>query len=618
LTPDFHEEELLGKAYDWPLLRRLWEYVRPYSGLMLAPIALIPLKAALEAAPGLLIAIGLNHLSGAGGQVGLEGLGGLARAEWVERLVRPPAGLPELAWLAGLLLAVTLLAGLLELGRSLAMSYAGQRAMRDLRGRLFDHLQRLPLRFYDRTPVGRLVTRLGNDVESVSEMWSGGIVALLGDLLLMAFFGCALLAIHAKLAAVALGIVPIIAAAAILFRWRMRQAFREVRVKIARINGQLQETISGIKVVQLFARERRNLRDFARINGEHRDAWYRSIRYDALLFSTLDVCQNLTMALVLWYGALLVEAQQIQVGLLFIFIDWSRRFFRPLLDLSARYSVMQGSLASCERIFQLADAAAEAPDREAPAAPSRPLRGEVVFEGVSFAYGETPVLRNVSLRVAPGERVALVGHTGAGKTTLLKLLARLYDFERGSIRIDGVDVREIPRAELRSRISHVLQDTFLFDGELRENVTLSNPRVSEADLLEAARTTHVDHLVERLPQGWSQAVRERGVNFSTGERQLLSFARALARRPEILLLDEATANVDGETEALIQDALHRMMRGKTSIVVAHRLSTIQDVDRIYVLHHGELREQGTHEELLARRGLYWRLYQLQYAPARAA
>ncbi len=579
---------------------------------------MIPLKAALEAAPGLLIAVGLNHLSGVAGAAELEGLGGLARAGWVERLLTPPLGMGTLGWLAALLLAVTLLHGLVELGRSLATSYAGQRAMRDLRAFLFGHLQRLPMRFFDRTPVGRLVTRLTNDVESVSEMFSGGIVALVGDLLLMAFFGAALLAIHAWLALVALGIVPIVAGAAILFRWKMREAFREVRVKIARINGQLQETISGIKVVQLFSRERRNLRDFARINAGHRDAWYRSIRYDALLFSTLDVCQNLTMALVLWYGALLIGAGEIEVGLLFIFIDWSRRFFRPLLDLSARYSVMQGSLASCERIFQLADAEEEPPDRASAGTPRRALRGEVVFDRVSFGYGANPVLRDVSLRVAPGERVALVGHTGAGKTTLLKLLARLYEPERGSVRIDGTDIRELPRKELRRHLSYVLQDTFLFDGDLRSNLTLDDSRVSEADLQEAARTTYVDQLVERLPSGWGQGVRERGVNFSTGERQLLSFARALARRPEILLLDEATANVDSATEALIQDALHRMMQGKTSIVVAHRLSTIQDVDRIYVLHHGELREQGTHEELLARRGFYWRLYQLQYAPSRAA
>jgi ABC-type multidrug transport system fused ATPase/permease subunit len=582
------------------------------------PLALIPAKALLEAAPGLLIAMGLDHLSGVRGAPGLPALAGPGGAGWARAWVSPPPGVGALPWLAALLLAVALVHGAVELLRSLAMSYAGQQAMRDLRAFLFEHVQRLPLGYFDRTPVGRLVTRLTNDVENVSEMFGGGIVALVGDLALMAFFGAALLAVEPRLAGVALGIVPVMTGAAILFRWKVREAFREVRVKIARLNAQLQETISGIKVVQLFARERRNLRDFARQNAEHRDAWYRSIHYDALLFSTLDVSQNLTMALVLWYGAHLVGAGEIAPGLLFIFVDWSRRFFRPLLDLSARYSVMQASLASCERIFQLADEPAEAVEpARATSAPARP-RGEVVFENLSFGYGDTPVLRGVSLRVAPGERVALVGHTGAGKTTLLKLLARLYDFESGSIRIDGVDVRQIPRAELRARLAYVLQDTFLFDGDLRSNVTLRSPAVRDEDVREAARITHVDRLVARLPQGWSQSVRERGVNFSTGERQLLSFARALARRPQILLLDEATANVDTQTEALIQDALHRMMEGKTSIVVAHRLSTIQDVDRIYVLHHGELREQGTHDELLARRGVYWRLYQLQYAPDRAA
>jgi ABC-type multidrug transport system fused ATPase/permease subunit len=597
----------------------MWPLLRPYSALLLLPLGLIPVKAALEAAPGLLIAIGLNHLTGVQGAAGLEGLGGLAGARWLEPLVDAPQGLGILPWLAGLLFALTLAHGLLELARTLAVTVAGQRAMRDLRDELFQHVQRLPMRYFDRTPVGRLVTRLTNDVESVSEMFSGGIVGLVADLLLMAFFGTALFWIQPELAAVALAVVPVMAVAAVVFRRKVRAAFREVRVKIARINAQLQETISGIKVVQLFARERRNLRDFACQNAEHRDAWYRSIHYDALLFSTLDISQNLTMALVLWYGAHRVGAGDIEAGLLFVFIDWSRRFFRPLLDLSARYAVLQSSLASCERIFELLDSPGEAPDR-APAVSAGPrrVRGELVFENVSFSYGAAPVLRDVSLRVAPGERVALVGHTGAGKTTLLKLLARLYEFEQGSIRLDGVDVRDIPRGELRRHLAYVLQDTFLFDGDLRSNLTLGDPRVTERDVEEAARITHVDHLVARLPEGFAQGVRERGVNFSTGERQLLSFARALARRPEILLLDEATANVDTETEALIQDALHHMMRGKTSIVVAHRLSTIQDVDRIYMLHHGELREQGTHEELLAHRGLYWRLYQLQYAPGRAA
>jgi ATP-binding cassette subfamily B protein len=611
VIPDFHEEEALGSIYDWRYIRRLWPFLRPYTGLLTASLLLIVPRALVEAAPGLALAVGLNSLVGGEAASPLAGLGRLADAAWLGWIAEPRLGLGVILWLALLLLVLAIAQGLVEFARVMAMAVMGQSAMRDVRRALFDHVQRLPMRFFDRYPVGRLVTRLTNDIENLAEMFTAGAVALVADLFVMAFFAAGLFWIQPKLAAVSMLVVPFLAVAALIFRYKVREAFREVRVKIARINSQLNETISGMKVVQLFAREARNLAEFERQNASHRDSWFRSIRYDALLFSSVDVAINLTMALILWYGARLTHAGAVDLGLLFLFVDWMRRFFRPLMDLSAKYSIMQSSMSSCERIFQLLDVETEPP--EAVASEPRAVSGEVVFEDVTFAYGEEPVLRNVSFRVAPGERVALVGHTGAGKTTVLKLLARLYELQQGAIRIDGVDVRELPRAELRRHISFVLQDVFLFNGDLRYNVGLGREDISEREIAEAARTVHADGLVARLPAGWDQPVHERGVNFSTGERQLLSFARALARRPEILLLDEATANVDTETEGLIQDALHQLMEGKTSIVVAHRLSTIQDVDRIYVLHRGELRESGTHEELLAARGLYWRLYQLQYA-----
>jgi ABC-type multidrug transport system fused ATPase/permease subunit len=584
--------------------------MRPHSGLLLLALALLVPRAAIEALPGLLVGVGLHHLAGVPASHGLGGLGGLADQAWLVRALEPPGALGPIAWLALLLLAATLVDGAVDLARSLAMAVMGQRAMRGLRSALFDHVQRLPLSFFDRYPVGRLVTRLTNDVETISEMFTGGAVALVADLFLMAFFAALLFAIHPGLALAAMAIVPAMAIAAAIFRWRVRSAFRAVRVKIARLNAHLQETITGIRVVQLFARESRNLADFARENAEHRDAWTQSIRYDALLFAAVDLAQNLTIALILWYGSGLFFAGEVQPSLLFLFVDWMRRFFRPLMDLSAKYSVMQSSMASCERVFQLLDTPAEPPVRAG--APPR-LAGEVVFDDVGFAYGAEPVLRHVSFRVAAGERVAIVGPTGSGKTTVLKLLERLYEPQSGRILLDGVDLREWPRQALRRRMAFVLQDVFLFAGDLAYNIGLGRPEIGEDAIRAAARTVHVDRLVERLPDGYRQSVRERGANFSGGERQLLSFARAVAQQPQILLLDEATSSVDTETEALIQDALHALLEGKTSIVVAHRLSTIQDVDRILVLHKGELREEGTHDELLARRGLYWRLYQLQYA-----
>jgi ABC-type multidrug transport system fused ATPase/permease subunit len=615
--PELHEEELLGRVVDRELILRLWPYLRPHRALLGASFALIPLRSVFELLPGPLIAVGLNALiEGRESALELRGLARLADVEWFSALVTPPGALDLLAWLAILLLVVLVAGSVVEWARMLAMAVMGQRAMFGLRERLFHHVQRLPMRFFDRYPVGRLVTRLTNDIETVAEMFTGGLVALVADLFGMVVFGAILFVLHPELAAVAMIVVPVLTAAAVVLRWKAREVFRDVRVKIARINAHLQETITGMRVVQLFAREGRNFGDFSRLNASHRDAWFRYIGFDASLSASVELAQNLTIAAILWYGAGLIGAGEIAYGLLFWFVDWMRRFFQPIQDLSARYSVMQSSMASCERIFQLLDTTAEAPDPER-ARPLAPGAG-IEFDAVTFGYGGEPVLHDVSFRVAPGERVALVGPTGSGKTTILKLLARLYEIDRGAIRVGGVDVREIPRAELRRRIAFVLQDVFLFTGDLRHNIGLGRPDVSEADVAEAARTVHADRFVERLPEGWNQQVRERGVNFSAGERQLLSFARALSQRPEFLLLDEATANVDTETEALIQDGVHRLMEGKTSIVVAHRLSTIQDVDRILVLHHGELREEGTHEELLARRGLYWRLYQLQYAAQEAA
>lgn len=605
MSSPLHEETALGRVYDVDLLRRLWPFMRPYGAWIVFSLLLIPLRGVLEVVPPLIIGAALNFL--VEGRVSPD-------IPSLERFFEPPAVFPAgtLAWLFVILLTVAV--GLLSLEwlRGISMIILGQKTVLDVRRTLFEHVQRLPMRFFDRYPVGRLVTRLTNDLENLAEMFSMGVVALVADLFIMAFYAYVIFTIEARLAAAGMVVVPVLAVAALIFRYKVREAFREVRVKIARLNAHLQETISGMKVVQLFAREKRNLRDFERMNASHRDSWFKSITYDALLFSSVDLATNLTRALIFWYGARLLVRGEITIGTIYVFTDYMVRFFRPLMDLSAKYSVMQSSMASAERVFQLLDEEEEPRDTAARAEPVD-LRGEVVFEHVTFSYGEEPVLRDVSFRVAPGERVALVGQTGSGKTTVLRLLARLYELQEGSIRIDGVDVRDIPRAELRRHLAFVLQDVFLFDGSLRHNILLGAEDVAEEELEEAVQATHVGPVIQRLPAGWSQPVKERGVNFSGGERQLLSFARALVRRPTILLLDEATSSVDTETEALVQDALHRLLQGKTSIVVAHRLSTIRDVDRIYVMHHGEICERGTHQELLAHRGLYWRLYQLQFA-----
>lgn len=606
MTPDVHEEEAIGKVYDAELMRRLWPYLREHWPFILFAFALIPIRSLVEALPGPLIGSGLDALVGAEPSAALG---------WLAALAHPPGGLPLIPWISAILLIAMALGALIEFARMFSMTVMGQRAMRRLRRDLFERVQRLPMSFFDHYPVGRLVTRLGNDVESVGEMFGSGLVQLVADLFLMLGFAGLLFWIDWQLALVAMAVVPLLAVAAVILRWRVRQAYRLVRVKIARINAHLQETISGMKVVQLFARESRNYDEFTRINREHRNAWFTSIHYDALLSAAIEMAVNLTMALILWYGAARIGAGHLGLGVLYVFVDYMRRFYRPLQDLSAKYSVMQSSMASLERSFELLD---QPPEPEAAGRALPRVDGEVVFENVSFAYDREPILRDVSFRIAPGERVALVGHTGAGKTTMLKLLLRLYEPQAGRILVDGVDIREIPRPELRRHVAFVLQDVFLFTGDLAYNIGLGEDAISQSQIEAAARTVHLHEFATRLPHGYAEPVSERGINFSVGERQLISFARALAQQPAILLLDEATANVDTETEALVQDALHRLIEGKTSIVVAHRLSTIRDVDRIYVMHHGQVREVGTHEDLLERRGLYWRLYQLQYAEQEAA
>jgi ATP-binding cassette subfamily B multidrug efflux pump len=606
-----HEEEALGRAYDAQLMLRLWGYVRPYGWLVALTLFLAFPIFVTEIAPAWVVKTGLDRVILAGEQPEQEP-GALERLlEPVDWVLEPAAGIDRLWWLGGLFAGLALFGAALQFLNYYVMSRTGQAAMRDLRRDVFDHIQKLHLGFFDRYPVGRLVTRATNDVENVAEMFSSGIVALITDVIKMVGFAVALFLVDAKLALFTFLVIPPLAVATVLFRLKARQAYRRIRVRIARINTYIQENVTGMKEVQLFTREQRNFREFDEMNMDHRNAWFRSIRYDSALFAVVELAQNFTVAIILW------KATGISAGTIYVFIDWLRRFFQPLRDLSAKYSVMQSSMASSERIFQLMDTEPAVKEHlpSVPRTTSEPVsgKGEVEFENVWFAYNPGDwVLRDVSFRVKPGERAAFVGPTGAGKTTLIKLLTRLYDVTRGSIRIDGVDIRDLPQRELRQRVAMVLQDVFLFSGSIADNIALDREDVDEETIRSVAEAVQADRFIEALPEGYRTAVRERGSNFSAGQRQLLSFARALAHGADVLVLDEATSAIDTETEALIQRGTHVLMEGKTSLVIAHRLSTIQDVDRIYVLHKGQIVESGGHEELLALGGIYEHLYRLQY------
>ena len=634
-----HEEEALGKAYDARLMARLWHYVWPYRWQVVLTLALVFPIFLMEIAPAWIIKTGLDRVIMRGAESGEEGraaassldaLAATSAAPWlawlhglgeaVAGVLEAPGWIAPLLWLGMLYALVVLFGSALFFTNMYVMAYTGQAAMKDLRRDVFEHIQKLHLGFFDRFPVGRLVTRATNDVENIAEMFSSGIVTFVTDLLKMAGFALVLFLVDARLALFSFLVVPVLAVVAVIFRFKVRQAYRLVRVRIARINAYIQENVTGMKEVQLFNREGRNLRAFESMNAEHRDAWRQSIRYDSALFSVVELAQNLTVAIIIWKATGIAS-----VGTIYLFFDLLRRFFMPLRDLSAKYSVMQSSMASAERIFQLLDTEPAVQDRPGAIPLSRsPVagrRGLVEFENVWFAYGGDPgeqtentdwVLRDVSFRVEVGEKVALVGPTGAGKTTVLKLLSRLYEPARGRILLDGVDLRGLTQQHLRRRVAMVLQDVFLFSGSIAENVALDRPDIDREEVERMGRAVQAQRFVEALPEGYDTQVRERGSNFSTGQRQLLSFARALAHGADVLVLDEATSSIDTETEALIQQGIRVLLEGSTALVVAHRLSTIRDVDRIYVLDKGRIVERGAHEELLSLGGLYERLYQLQY------
>ena len=587
-----HTEEPLDRGYDSALLRRLLTYLRPYRWHAVAAVSLLLATAGLSLVGPYLTQQALDVAVPARD----EGL---------------------LGTLAMVFLLALIIEFVFEYAGSLLAAFIGQRVMYDLRIQVFTHLQRLSIPYFDRNPVGRLMTRVTSDVETLNELFSSGLVTVFGDVFTLLAIMTMMLVTDWHLALVAFAVIPLVFLAASIFRRSVRDAFREIRVRLARINSFLQEHLGGIRVVQLFNRQAEAARRFEAINRDHLDAHLRSIRIYAVFFPVIELLSSAAIAALLWYGGLRSLEGTLTVGVLAAFIQLTRRFFQPLQDLSEKYNLLQSAMASSERIFRLLDTGVTVGEPAGPRRLPHPVRGDIAFENVWFRYGdEGPwVLKDVSFVATGGKTVALVGHTGAGKTTIISLLLRFYDPTRGRITLDGVDIRELSTSDLRSLIGFVQQDLFLFTGDIQRNLALDAP-IGDAEVRTAAERVGADRFIARLPSGYGHVLGERGRSLSVGERQLLSFARALARDPRVLVLDEATSSVDTQSEAQIQRAISEVMVGRTSLVVAHRLSTILHADEILVLHHGEVRERGTHRQLLAQNGLYQRLYRLQFEAQR--
>jgi ATP-binding cassette, subfamily B, multidrug efflux pump len=587
------DDDVLGKAYDARLMRRLLQYLRPYWRQVLLAFVTIIVSTVSSLIQPYLIKVAIDRYISQRQLVGLDRL-------------------------AVLYLAVLVASFAAEYFQTWTLQLTGQRIMYDLRMAIYRHLQRLDLRYYDRNPVGRLMTRVTSDVDVLNDLFTSGVVTIFGDVFTLAGIMGVMLWMNWRLALVAFSVLPLIFFVTQWFRRNVRESYRTVRGLIARINAFLQENITGMSTVQLFRRERMNFARFDAIDRDHRDANIDSIFYYAVFYPAIEVVSTLATSLIIWYGGGSVIQKALTLGALVAFVQYSQRFFRPISDMSEKFNVMQSAMASSERIFKLLD---EPVAIESPATPAKrpaPAPGHIRFEEVWFAYNAGDagqpnwVLRDITFDVRPGERVGIVGATGSGKTTLINLLLRFYDVGRGRITIDGVDIRKLDLADVRGLFSLVLQDVHLFSGTIADNIRLGNPAIDDDRVRDAARAVHADPFIARLPAGYASAVAERGSTLSVGQKQLLSFARALAFDPRVLVLDEATSSVDTDTELIIRDALRVLMAGRTTIAIAHRLSTIQDMDKILVLHKGQLRESGTHQELLAQRGIYFKLFELQY------
>jgi len=588
VTEEIHQEdEILGKAYDAHLMARILRYLRPYWKLLTVSFTFLLLHTGTQLLGPYITKVAIDRY------IANQDIHGL--------------DLMALAYLG-----VVLLGFIFLFIQTYATEYTGQRAMHDLRMEVFSHLQKQDMAYFDRNPVGRLMTRTINDVETLNELFSTGVVGLLEDMCIVFGIAMAMLWLDWKLALVCLSAFPLILYISRFYRRRAREVYRESRLVLARLNAGLQENIAGIGTIQTFGQEEKMYRRFQEINLDYRNVLLRSVRYNAVFFPIIEIFSALTIGLLLWYGGRQIVSGAIQAGVIVAFIQYIQRMYQPIRDLAEKYNIMQAAMASSERIFTLLDTRQTIKNPERPKSVER-LRGEVEFKDVWLSYNRgEPVLKGVSFHVSPGEKVALVGATGGGKTSIISALCRFYDIDQGAILVDGIDVREWDKQALRRHLGLVLQDVFLFSGDIAANITLGDSRIRPERMMEAAARVHIAPFIEKLPQKYQEEVQERGSTLSQGQRQLLSFARALAFDPKILILDEATSSVDTRTELLIQDALHELLKERTALIIAHRLSTIKNADRILVIHKGEIWEQGSHDELLAQGGLYARLYDLQY------
>ncbi len=580
-------DEIKGKAYDSTLMKRLMGYVKPYKSYVILAILLNIIVAGLGPLRPYLTKIAVDDA--------------IADKDYNTLLI-----------ISIILIGTLLFQAIIQYALTYFTQLMGQKIIYDLRIKVFSHIQKLSLKYFDNTAIGKIVTRVTNDVEALNELFSAGIVMVFSDVFIIIWIFGFMFFMSWKLALITLSVLPILFYATFLFRKKVRDAYRQERKFLSGLNSYMQEHITGINIVQIFGREKAEFKKFLGINANYRNALIRSVFYYATFYPVVEILSSISIALIIWYGGGSVIQETMTIGVLFAFIQYTEMFFRPIRDLSEKYNIMQTAMAASERIFEVLDDKTIIPNQENVKEIGR-LKGEVEFKNVSFAYkADEYVLKDVSFSITPGETVAIVGATGAGKTSIISLLTRFYDIQKGEIRVDGINIKELDKHELRKKISVVLQDVFLFSGDIESNISLNSSEISIEKLEEAANIVGADKFIQQLPGKYGEEVKEMGATLSVGQKQLISFARALAFDPQILILDEATSSIDTETEILIKHAIEKLLVGRTSIVIAHRLSTIQNADKIIVMHKGEIREIGTHQKLLAKKGIYYKLYQLQY------